>query len=241
MHLTRTARILATVMTLALLTACSSATDGQGRPPTRPSTGATSGDFPSSADTPTPSDATPSDSTPSTPAGSTDTGSPAPSKRLRSVSVTAPDGTGYLVDIWAERTDPTCTDHAYGQPVVDYLNAHACGGLHRLLATTTVDGRAVGLAISDLGFKGVDPQVYTTAGQFAVLVKQNGTGNIDDLMRSGSRLPAGPSAVPNPDVTTAQAQDDGVEIVDAWYLTGATESTDPALITMATSLFLQLN
>lgn len=235
--------ILTAAAALALLTACSSVSNGTGTIGTQPSGTSGSPDFPSGSvnDVPSASDTgggTPTDTgaTSTTPTG---TATPA-RKPIRTATATAPDGTTFLVSIWAERTDPTCTNHAHGKPVVSYLTAHPCGGLHRLLATTTVDGHAVGLAISDLGFKGTDPQVYAVAGNFVTLVKKNGTGNIDDLMRSGARLPAGPTSVPSPDATSALGQDAGVEIVDAWYLDGPTASNDPKLVAMAQSLFLQL-
>jgi hypothetical protein len=237
----RLPRTLAAITALALLTACSSATNGKGTTSKQTPTGSGSADFPSSSNTGTTPN--PTDTSVLTPSGSgtaTDTGSPRPTKPLRTATVTAPDGTSFLVSIWADRTDPTCTDHAHGRPVIAYLTAHPCAGLRRLLATTTVAGHAVGMAISDLGFKGVDPQVYTIAGRFVTLVKKDGTGNIDDLLRSGYQLPAGPSAIPSPDATSAVGQDAGVEIVDAWYLDGPTASNDPKLVAMAKALFLQL-
>jgi hypothetical protein len=234
----RLTRALTVVAALVLLTGCASVRNGTGTAPTRPSSVTGSPDFPSGSGSgaPSPSD---TDVSTSPDTGAATSSAPTP-KPLRTATATAPDGTTYLVSIWAERSDPTCADHAHGKPVIAYLTAHKCGRLHRLLATTTMDGRAVGLAISDLGFLGTDPAVYKTAGAFVTLVKKNGTGNIDDLMRSGSRLPAGPSSVPSPDVTTAQSQDDGVEIVDAWYLDGPTASSDPKVIAMAQALFLQL-
>ncbi|MGH8960324.1 MAG: hypothetical protein ACRDWT_03825 [Jatrophihabitantaceae bacterium] len=232
MRLPRT--LAAFAVLAALLTACSTTTTGSGTAPQQPSSGS-GHDFPSGSGT------TPAPAATSATRTSTPTGSARPPKPLRTDTVHAADGTSFLVSIWAARTDPTCANHAYGKPVIAFLTAHPCVGLRRLLATTTLDTHAVGLAISELGFKGTDPQVYTTAGNFVTLVKRNGTGNLDDLLRDGSRLPAGPSSVPDPDVTTAQAQDAGVEVVDAWYLDRPTSSSDSKLIAMALSLFLQLN
>jgi hypothetical protein len=220
------------VAVFVLLTACSSATNGTGRALTpAPSTTA-----PKSSSSPAPVES----STSPAPATSSDAGQP-PAKPLRTVTVTGTDGaTSSAVSIWAEKTDPTCTDHAYGTPVINYLKAHTCTGLHRILATTTLGDQAVGLAVSDLGFKGNAPQVYQTAGRFEELVKKDGTGNIKDLLREGYRLPAGPAAVPFPDAFSALGQDAGVEILDAWYLTGSTPDNDPKLVALEQSLFLQL-
>ncbi|MEO6886448.1 MAG: hypothetical protein ABI232_09220 [Jatrophihabitantaceae bacterium] len=145
------------------------------------------------------------------------------------------------MSIWVQKADPTCTDHAYGAAVIAYLTKYPCAGLQRSLATTTIDGHAVGMAISDLGFKGTAPTVYQTAGNFVTLVEKDGTGNLDDLLRDGYRLPAGPSSVPDVDAFSALGQDAGVEIVEAWYLDGPTTSNDPALVAMERSIFLQLS
>jgi hypothetical protein len=152
--------------------------------------------------------------------------------------VTAPDAT-YVIDVWAERTDKDCAAHAYGQPVISYLQAHPCSGMTRVLATTTVNGRGVGIAQSSIGFSGQAPESYQTAGNFRTLVGLDGTGNLDDLLREGRRLPSGPTAVPSPDAFSVLAQDAGVTVVDAWYLDGATPDNDPALVTMARDTYLQ--
>ena len=147
--------------------------------------------------------------------------------------------TTYDIKVWAQATDADCAAHAYGTPVIDYLTAHPCSGVTRLLATTVVNGKGVGFAQSSLGFKGGAPQVYQTAGDFRALVTRDGTGNINDLLREGRRLPSGPTAVPSPDAFSALGQDAGVAIVDAWYLDGPTPDNDPALVGMAHDIFLQ--
>jgi hypothetical protein len=81
--------------------------------------------------------------------------------------------------------------------------------------------------------------VYKTAGDFRTLVAADGTGNINDLLREGRRLPSGPSAVPTPDAFSVLGQDAGVAIVDAWYLDGPTPNNDPALVKMGHDIFLQ--
>jgi hypothetical protein len=166
---------------------------------------------------------------------------PVPSAPLRTDTAQGQNGTTYRVDLWAEVNTPTCADHAYGAPMIAFLRAHQCVGLTRKLATTTVSGRGVGLAISDLGFRDPDPASYRSAGQFVTLVSKDGTGNLDDLLREGYRLPSGPTRVPSPDAFSALGQDNGVEVVDAWYLSGPTPDNDPALVQLAQSIFLQLH
>jgi hypothetical protein len=164
---------------------------------------------------------------------------PAPSTPIRVVDVNASERT-YVVKVWAERSDTDCVAHAYGAPVISYLQAHPCAGLTRLLATTEVAGRPVAFAQSSIGFAGPAPEVYQTAGNFRTLVGLNGTGSVNDLLREGRRMPSGPTSVPSPDAFNAMSQDAGVTIVDAWYLDGATPENDPALVTMATDIYLQV-
>lgn len=163
------------------------------------------------------------------------------SLRTTTVQNTA-SGTTYSVTVWAQRKDDTCADHAYGAPMVAFLEKHPCGGLTRLLATTAVDGRAVGFAQSSLGFEspGQDAEAgYRAASDFIRLVSADGTGNIADLLREGARLPAGPTAIPSPDAFSALGQDAGVVVLEAWYLDGPTPENDPPLVTMAQDLFLR--
>ncbi len=140
--------------------------------------------------------------------------------------------------MWAEQTSTDCAAHAYGQ-VAGFLAAHPCFGISQVLATTAIDGRAVGFAQNGVGFKG-DLQVsYRAARDFGALITRDGTGNLDDLFREGYRLPAGPDHVPSPDAFKALGQDNGVTVVDAWYLDGPTPDNDPPLVKMAEDIFLQ--
>lgn len=144
-----------------------------------------------------------------------------------------------MIQIWARATSRNCAAHAYGAPVIDFLHRHSCNGLTSLLATTTVDGRAVGFAQRSVGFGGGVNQSYRAAGQFRALVSRSGTGNLNDLLREGYRLPAGPTQVPFPNAFNAQSQDSGVTVVEAWYLTGSTPDNDPALERMERDIYLQ--
>jgi hypothetical protein len=206
-------RIVVAAAALAVLSGCATSTNGTG----------SGGNSPSSP----------------TSASVSVTVQPAPSAPVRTATVHAGSAT-YLVKIWTETTNADCAAHAYGTPVISYLKAHPCSGVTRLLATTTVNGKAVGFAQSAIGFKGTAPDVYTTAGNFRVLVTQEGTGNVNDLLREGRRLPSGPTAVPSPDAFSALGQDAGVTIVDAWYLDQPTPDNDPPLLKMAHDIFLQV-
>lgn len=227
----------------ALLAGCATATSGHAAPASIP--GPVLTDAPASSPT---AAATPAITAPGTPSGTDPTSAgpdkpsvtvvPAPSKPIRVATVTAADAT-YTVEVWAQAQDKDCAAHAYGQPVIHYLLSHSCLGVNRLLATTTVNGRPAGIAQSTVAFGGAQPTSYRAAGDFRALVSQDGTGNINDLMREGRRLPAGPDAVPSPDAFAALAQDNGVVIVESWYLDGPTPDNDPALVKMAQETILQ--
>jgi len=164
---------------------------------------------------------------------------PVPSTPIRTVTASGVDGKTFVLKLWAEVKTPTCYDHAYGAPVINFLTLHPCRGLTRDLMTTSVNGRGVGLATSTTGFPGAPPDVFKVAGDFRKLVTANGTGNFNDLLRDGYRLPSGPTAVPSPDAFSTLGQDTGVVVYDMWYLQGPTPENDPALIKLAEDIFLQ--
>jgi hypothetical protein len=183
----------------------------------------------------------PSASTGSTPGKSSSASSgthPVPSAPLRTITVPAQGGTTYVVKLWAETEVHDCAAHAYG-PIVRFLRTHPCSGMRQVLATTTVDGRPVAFAQRSIGFRG-GVRSYRVAGRFRELVTQNGTGNLNDLLREGYRLPSGPSSVPFPNAFSALAQDNSVTVVEAWYLDGHTPDNDPPLVRMAQDIFLRV-
>lgn len=230
------ARLVAATAVLAFVSGCATTTNGSGSGgpsktrTTRPSSSASTSQPPSSS-TPEP---TPSTTVP------TSKVIPPPAVPLRIVGVsTTISGKSYTIKVWVDRKDPTCADHAYGTAIVNFLKAHPCSGLQRLLATTTVNGRGVGIAESRLGFLGQADASYQTASDFIKLVSAEGTGNITDLLSEGYRLPSGPSSVPSPDAFNAIGQDAGVSVDDMWYLDGPTPSNDPPLVQMSRDIFLQ--
>lgn len=161
---------------------------------------------------------------------------PVPTSPVRTVTVDG-EHDSYVIQVWAQVNNDSCYDHAYGQPVITYLTTYPCRGLTRVLASTVVDGRDVGVAQSSFSFSGAPPTVYKTAGNFRKLVDQDGTGNLRDLFREGYRMPDGPTSVPAPDAFSALSQDSAVTVVDAWYLDGPTPANDPKLERMAKDLF----
>jgi hypothetical protein len=173
------------------------------------------------------------------PASSGSTPSPTASGRkpVSTKAVQGPGGRSYVIQIWAEHRVTNCAAHAYG-PIVKFLRAHPCTSMDQLLATTTVNGRPVGFAQRAIVF-GSGSAGYRTAGQFRAMVSRNGTGNLNDLLREGERLPSGPRSVPFPNAFSALAQDNQVTVVEAWYLHGPTPDNDPALVRMCNDIFLR--
>jgi hypothetical protein len=231
----RACSVIAALALASALAACSSDTGGSGNGRFRASTppqssGSGSASAPSSAAAPS-SNATRTSASPTT--------SPVPDKPLRTKAVTASDGTTYVIKVWAEREVKDCAAHAYGDPVIKYLHNHPCFGLQQLLATTTVNGKDVGFAQRSIGFMGDEQASYKASGNFLKLVSKDGTGNLNDLLREGYRLPSGPKSVPFPNAFSALGQDNNVTIIEAWYLKGATPDNDPPLEKMAQDIFLQ--
>jgi len=223
-------RFLAVPALFVGLVACASTITGSGSSSRVPSSHAPT--------TATASSASATDTAPRRPV--TPTASSTVAGPLRTVTVsTTISGKTYVIKVWAERKDATCAEHAYGTPVINFLRAHACTGLDRLLATTAINGRAVGFAESRLGFVGTADAVYRTASDFRKLVTEDGTGNINDLLRDGARLPNGPTVVPSPSAFSALGQDAGVTIDELWYLAGSTPVNDPPLVQMAQDIYLQ--
>ena len=159
--------------------------------------------------------------------------STAAQRPVRTAAVTGtPSGTTYQVSIWAEETDKNCHAHAHGNAVLAFLAKHPCTSMTRRLGTTTVDDKSVGFALTSIRFPS-----GTRAAAFRALVTKDGTGNLDDLLADGKRLPAGPRSLPAPDGFSCVSHDATVLVMDSWYLTGATPENDPPLTALANDFF----
>jgi hypothetical protein len=229
--------VVGALLAVVVLAGCTTATHGNG----------TSSDSTSSAAQPPSTSAAASTTAASTSAApttssATSSSAPVPTTPLRTETITAFDNSAqYVVKVWVQDETVDCEGHAYGAQVIAYLKANLCAGMTRVLASTTVGGRPVGIAQSTLGFPGGPPQSYQEASGFKELVTQNGTGNVADLLREGKRFPNSGTKVGDPDAFSAESQDAGVGVDDVWYLDGATPENDPPLLQLAQSLFLQLN
>ncbi|MGI8880575.1 MAG: hypothetical protein ACR2KJ_08735 [Jatrophihabitans sp.] len=163
-----------------------------------------------------------------------------PPKPVRSVTISgASSGTKYTVAIWSEDTQKDCAAHSYGKAVVAYLKKYPCSSMTRRVGTTTVNGKPVGFALTVITIPGTSGHPQKPAGDFLKLVSKDGTGNVNDLLREGKRLPTGPTAVPSPDAFSVANKSADVIIVDAWYLSGKTPGNDPPLTKLAADFFQQ--
>lgn len=126
---------------------------------------------------------------------------------------------------WRLRTqdDQTnCTAHSYGQVQV-FFTRTPCSSLHRGLFSTTADGRTIVVAASTVTFTDAGQ-----AGQYRQLVTSDGTGNVNDLLREGSRYPGSPSKLP-PAAFASRQDGARVLVAEAAYATGPSDSSDATL------------
>lgn len=170
-------------------------------------------------------------------AGSTSPGASAKpgsvQRPVRTVALTATaSGVTYEVSIWAEDTQSNCAANAHGGPIVSFLRKHPCSGMTRRIGTTTVGGKSVGFALSVITIPS-----SKNAAAFRTLVTKDGTGNIDDLLSQGKRLPSGPKSVPVPDAFSTTGSGTEVIVVDSWYLSGSTPENDPPITNLARDFF----
>lgn len=119
-----------------------------------------------------------------------------------------------------DQTD--CTAHSYGQVQVFFART-PCVSVRRSLFSTEQDGRAVVVAASTVTFD--DP---TRAADYFRLVTADGTGNINDLLREGTRYPGSPSKLP---VAAFASRQDGVRVLvaEAAFVEGRSDNQDPGL------------
>jgi hypothetical protein len=221
-----------------VLAACSTATSGSGHASAGRTVASASSTSPETSGPP--SSSSPSSSSPTTSPSATPTTFPVPTTPVRTATVKGyQTGATYVIKVWVEKDGDPCVGHTYGAQVTAFVAAHQCRGLSRILASTVVNGRPVGFAQESTSFTGTPDDPYSVSGAFKQLVTQDGTGSLNDLLREGYRFPGGPSAVPSPDSFGCEGQDAGVTITDAWYLTGSTPDNDPALVTMASEIYLQ--
>lgn len=126
---------------------------------------------------------------------------------------------GYQFTQHSARADTDCAGNAYGQ-VADFFRTTPCTGLRRLLLTSSVDGRPVVVSVSTVTMP--DEQ---QAEALKKLADTNGTGNVNDLLRAGVRVPSVPGSLSDA-AYASDHSDDVVVIVESDYTDPAVSSDD---------------
>ncbi|MEO6503974.1 MAG: hypothetical protein ABIQ09_18960 [Jatrophihabitantaceae bacterium] len=170
------------------------------------------------------------------PVGAPTTGpsTPAPASSTAAASSTAPTGpsgspTGQAAGDWVLRAsdDQTdCTAHSYGQVQVFFART-PCSSVRRSLFSTAAGGRDVVVAASTVTF-GSPGQ----AADYHRLVASDGTGNVNDLLREGTRYPGSPSKLP---VAAFASRVEGVRVLvaEAAFVQGRSDHQDAGLLAAA--------
>ncbi len=225
--------VLAVLTAAAALSACTGSSGGPG--PSGPASGTAA-----SAGRPAPTGGTTSvvggTTTTSGEATREDTGTvTVPRKPIRAVTVQGAHST-YVVRIWAELIAPACARYALGGKVAAFLRAHPCTRLDRYLATTPVGGKQVGLSVTTVTFAGAAASGAQSAAGLGALLGDPANGRIEDLFRTGRRLPNGPARLPASLVSNARNDGAQVTAVDAWYLPARRSAGDPGLSELVEAL-----
>jgi hypothetical protein len=158
----------------------------------------------------------------------------------RTITATTTSGHTYVATVQAEDVVSDCAANSYGAPLINYFRQHPCpSGAGRRLVTIPFEGRTVALSMIEVAAQvGPPGDLYKYAAQLNQLERTTGTGGLDDLLRSGTRPPGWPAAIPANEAFVVTGEDDTVDIFDAWYLTGPTANQDPTLVQLANDLFL---
>lgn len=185
-----------------------------------------------------PSGITTATTTPGSASGSTSP--PSAAGAGRTITATTPSGHTYIATVRAEDVVSDCAANSYGTPVIDYFHQHPCpSGAGRRLVTIPFEGRTVALSMIEVDAQvGPKGDLYRYAAQLNQLERTDGTGGLDDLLRSGHRPAGWPATIPPNEAFVVTGEDDTVDIFDAWYLTGPTANQDPALVQLLNDLFL---
>jgi hypothetical protein len=119
-----------------------------------------------------------------------------------------------------------CAAHSYGQVQVFFART-PCTALHRSLFSTSSGGRAVVIAASTVTFASSGE-----AAEYLRLVTSDGTGNVNDLLREGSRYPGSPSKLP-PAAFASRQDGARVLVAEAGYAEGPSDYSDATLQAIA--------
>ena len=145
-----------------------------------------------------------------------------PAATAATTSSSAGRGTPTGWQLRAADDQTNCAAHSYGQVQVFFART-PCSGMHRSLFSTEQGGRAVVVAASSVTFADAGK-----AGEYLRLVTSDGTGNVNDLLREGSRYPGSPSKLP-PAAFASRQDGNRVLVAEAGFIEGPSDYSDATL------------
>jgi hypothetical protein len=138
---------------------------------------------------------------------------------------------GYQFTQHAARSDTDCAANAYGK-VAEFFRATPCTMLDRALYSATVDGRLVIASVSI-----VRMPTEQAATNLRKLADSSGTGNVNDLLRAGVRVPGGPDSFTDAGYASTR---DGASVVIAEADFADRAARDEKLLEQISQAALQL-
>jgi hypothetical protein len=217
----RIGAVIVAIVAGCLVVACSSTTQGQG-------SAAATFDPPASSPSSAPA------STSSAPRTSTSASATvsATASLVTTIAGSGSAGGSYKMSLWAHDVVNDCGAHSHGAPIISYFAAHPCRSATRRLWTTPINGRTLALSIISVSAevtKVNENPDFSAAQTLVDLENADGTGSVNDLLSEGKQIPGGGTSIPANEVFSVSSQDGLVVIVDAWYLTGSTNSKDATI------------
>ncbi|CCH28888.1 hypothetical protein ABZ816_28200 [Actinosynnema sp. NPDC047251] len=125
----------------------------------------------------------------------------------------------------ADRSED-CAKHAFGDVQV-WLSGHMCMQLRRAQYETVVDGRKVGVAVSELNLPDA-----ARAGELRQVASAAGSGGVTALVKDGRTWPGGPVSFDRSAIRTA-TKTNQVRIAQVVWAEGESDPADPALTALA--------
>lgn len=119
--------------------------------------------------------------------------------------------------------DSNCVEHSKGQ-VQAFLRDHQCSGLVRQLFTVVVGGRTAYVSVSSVQMTNAQD-----AAALEALTKEDGTGNIKDLVSDGKAQVEGLKALDGDGGYASQHTGTKLIIVEGDFATGGSKKDEPAL------------
>ncbi len=120
------------------------------------------------------------------------------------------DANGVMYTQQAAEADTSCQDHSYGA-VQEYFATTDCTGLSRALFSAEVDGAPAVVAVSQVTMPDT-----ASAQALRALADSNGTGNVSDLLREGTRYDGAPERLDGQEYASSQRGNVVTVVEAAW-------------------------